>query len=85
MVAMNAEHGNRDVQVFVLIVHPREPTLNHYFLMYKQLWMKKTKTKQNKEQKTDLVVLKLTAWSLRMLKVTGESPMQYFLNIVMLL
>lgn len=29
MVAMNAEDRNRDVQVFILIVHPGEPTTHN--------------------------------------------------------
>lgn len=38
---------------------------------------------KDKDGGTDLLVLKLIAWSLSMLKRIGESPMQYFLSIVM--
>lgn len=36
-----------------------------------------------KPSQTDWVVLKLTVWSLRMLKWMGESPMQYLRSMVM--
>lgn len=38
--------------------------------------------KHRKKFPTHWVVLKLVVWSLRILKVTGESPMQYFLSSV---
>lgn len=79
---MNTEHRDRNVQIFILIVHPGEPT-KQWFLHSIHIHNTNGKTIREEPQKTDWVVLKLIVWSLSMLKVTGESPMQYFLNIVM--
>lgn len=86
VVAVNAEYGNRNVQVFILVINPGEPintsTLTQHSLNKNTM---KTQERPENHSRTDLVVLKFTVWSLRMLNCMGESPMQYCLSIVMLL
>ena len=55
MIAMDAEHRNRDVQVFILIVYPGEPTTHHTcknsFKINTVLMVKKKKRKEKKNYK----------------------------------
>lgn len=88
MVTVNAEYRNRDVQVFILIVNPREPTphqhiFNNICITFIQHEVNVLQERPHKQSRTDLVVLKLTVWSLSILNCMGVSPMQYCLSIVM--
>lgn len=86
MVAVYAEHRNGNVQVFILIVNPGEPTTHKHKwinINWTVICFKFCRKWLDKHSRTDWVVLKFTVWSLRMLKCMGESPIQYCLSMVM--